>query len=330
MLRAKSKPVTFTKFTIFLAAYLQFGTYANAATIQTIGAGSAVTSIDRSATFGTLTSSNVVHLDTYSEGGLSITTSGDSWAADTDITWLTTFDPFHGANSPDRAFYSIAWGNEDWVTIKTTDSRKLFGVEFMYGNGWTMGQMPYPWGNNGGIVDWQSWNGDSMSYSGSVGGMQVLEMGTILGFYDPAGFDRMLVRCTHPQSGNPLLQVIALDNLNVQLSDCSGVNQCSGNGACVTTNTCSCNAGWTGPSCATATCTAVSNCFGHGVCVAPDTCQCGMQWIGPSCSTGPIPAVSTWGMAVLSLATLALGTLVMTRRIGEGRMSDASSIRIGF
>jgi len=284
------------RFVIVVGVCLLCSGPVNAQTVQTEGAGSAVSSIDRQATF-------------------------DSRLFST-IRGLTTFDPFHGANSPDRAFYSTAWGNEDWVTIQTTDAKKIFAVEFMYGNGWTTGNPSVPWGNNGGVVDWQTWNGDIMSYFGTLGGATTLEMGTILGFYDPAGFDRLLVRCTHPNSGDPLLQVIALDNLHVQLTDCSGVNNCSGNGTCVATNTCNCFAGWTGPNCATPSCAGVNNCSAHGTCIAPDTCQCNIQWMGPDCATGPIPAVSEWGMIALFLAVMAVGAAIVAKRTARAAQSN--------
>ena len=55
-----------------------------------------------------------------------------------------------------------------------------------------------------------------MVSSGTIGGSPLLEMGTILGFSDSAGFDQLLVRSTIASSGNPNLQAIALDNLQVQ------------------------------------------------------------------------------------------------------------------
>jgi hypothetical protein len=189
---------------------------ADAATTQTQGAGSAIVSIDRSATFDTLNyATNGTHLDAFAEAGLSITTSGNSWVGD----GVTDFDPFHGANGADRTFYCPENGNTDWVTIQTTDSSKIFAAEFMYGNGWTTGDIyGVPWGNHNATVDWQTWNGDVMASSGTVGTTPLLEMGTILGFSDPAGFDRLLVRSTIASSGDPNLQAIALDNLHVQLS----------------------------------------------------------------------------------------------------------------
>jgi hypothetical protein len=126
------------------ALFLGLSGMATAATIQTFGLGSAVATIDQSATFDSLTANNVVHLDAYTENGLSITTSGDSWASDLNLS--AKLDPFHEANAPDRAFYAIAWANEDWVTIQTVSGALMHGIEFMYGNDWTTGDIsgPYP------------------------------------------------------------------------------------------------------------------------------------------------------------------------------------------
>ena len=107
---------------------LVFSLHGRAASTQTVGAGTAVSVSNLSATFDSLTANHVVHLDTYTEGGLRITTSGDSWAADNQLA--AKLDPFWGANDPDRAFYAIAWGNQDWVTIETTNHARIYGVEF--------------------------------------------------------------------------------------------------------------------------------------------------------------------------------------------------------
>lgn len=199
--------------------YVGFAGQGNAATIQTIGPGSAVTSVDLSATFDTLTFTNVVHLDTYVEGALSVTTSGDSWAAD--LTSNTRLDPFHGAGGADRAFYAIAWGNQDWVTIQTTNLARIHGVEFMYGNGWTTGDIygQYPWGNALGFVEWQTFDNGTLVSAGQIGPNPVVPMGTVLGFYDPAGFDQLLVRCRIANTVPTNSQAIALDNLQVMLTN---------------------------------------------------------------------------------------------------------------
>ena len=190
---------------------------AHAATIQTQGAGSALSSVDRSATFDVLTANNVVHLETYTEGGLKIITSADSWAAD--FSMASLLDPFNGAGGLDRAFYAISSGNNDWVTIQTTNRATIHGVEFMYGNTWTTGNSQRPWGNPAAVVDWQTWKSDVLVSSNTVGPVPMLQLGTILGFYDPAGFDQLLVRATIANSGDPTLQAIALDNVYVMLTN---------------------------------------------------------------------------------------------------------------
>src|SRR5574337_1794778 len=96
---------------------------AAATTLQTEGAGSAVTSVDRSAGFDALDyAHNDTHLDNFTEDGLAITTSGNSWVgyAPSDPNFTYDFDPVHGANGSDRTFYSVKDGNNDWVTIQTT------------------------------------------------------------------------------------------------------------------------------------------------------------------------------------------------------------------
>lgn len=213
MIRLKSvKVLALMAFGVAFSACLQ------AETLQSIGAGTAVSAADRTASFDSLTATNTVHLDNYAENGLNITTSGDSWVAD--FTPGYQFDPFHGANGANPNPYAIAWGNEDWVTINTVDHIKIHALEFMYGNGWTTGQIygPYPWGSDNASLDWQTWNGNQLISSGILGVTELLAVGTIVGFSDAAGFDSLRVRSAIPGSSTPNLQSIALDNLTVQLS----------------------------------------------------------------------------------------------------------------
>lgn len=189
----------------------------NAATLQTYGPGSAVSSVDRSANFDQLTSVNIVHLENYTDSGLSITTSADSWAADLNMSAL--LDPFHGANGADRAFYAISAGNQDWVTIQATNLAVTHGIEFMYGNTWTTGDAQYPWGNANAVLEWQTWLNQALVSTNVVGPTPLLNMGTVIGFYDPAGFDQLLIRATISTSGDPTLQAVALDHLNVMFTN---------------------------------------------------------------------------------------------------------------
>jgi hypothetical protein len=108
-------------------------------------------------------------------------------------------------------------GNYDWVTIQTNDGRKIYGLEFLYGNGWTTGQLngPYPWGNDFAYLEWKSLVGGKVVSSGQVNPISV---GTVVGFKDPNGFDQLMVRAPHPNAVNPNFQELAIDNLEVALS----------------------------------------------------------------------------------------------------------------
>lgn len=200
-----------------ISVCVAFSPLLRAVTVVTTGSGSAVSVVERSATFDILNYTNVVHLENYTEGGLRISTAGDSWAAD--FAMAALLDPFGGANGTDRAFYAISSGNNEWVTIETTNNALLHGVEFMYGNTWTTGDPQVPWGNPNAVLDWQTWNNGTLVSSGTIGPIPMLQLGTIVGFYDHTGFDQLLVRCTIVTSGDPTLQALALDTLQVMLTN---------------------------------------------------------------------------------------------------------------
>lgn len=73
-----------------------------AATIQTRGAGSAVSVVNHAATFNTLASTNTMELGNYKEGGLSITTGSQAWGADPPMA--ARLDPFHLPGGTDGGF----------------------------------------------------------------------------------------------------------------------------------------------------------------------------------------------------------------------------------
>lgn len=52
-----------------------------------------------------------------------------------------------------------------------------------------------------------------------MGPVPLLQPGTVLGFFDPTGFDQLLVRATIAGSGDPTLQAIALDAVQVMLTN---------------------------------------------------------------------------------------------------------------
>ncbi len=202
---------------LFVLAVSVWALEASAVTVQTFGSGATVGVTNMSAMFAALNSGNVVHLDTNQEGGLWITTSADSWAAD--MNMAAKLNPFHPFAS-DGGFFAISAGNQDWVTIRTTDSATIYGVEFMYGNTWTTGDIygPFPWGNANAFLEWQTTlNDGTILSSGQAGPLPMLALATVVGFYDHSGFDRLLVRAR--MSSTSPDQAIALDNLNVMLTN---------------------------------------------------------------------------------------------------------------
>ena len=205
-----------------------------AGTIPTIGSGSAILSIDRSATFDALDfAGRETPLSDYRSGGLYVRTNGNSYYGDdargTVLTVGTPFNPFHLTTAPDHSYadvgggfyfpYEMDPGNTDWVTIQTDDGKKIYGVEFLYGNGWTTGDPTYPWGNNNAVLVWQTWRDGTNVSSGTVGGQALLLVGTIVGFYDPAGFDELLMKATIATTADTNSNALALDNLNVMLTN---------------------------------------------------------------------------------------------------------------
>ena len=97
------------------------------------------------------------------------------------------------------------------MTIQTVDQSRMYGLEFLYGNGWSNGDVygTLPWGNNMIPLEWETYDGANLVSSGSV----TTAVGTVVGFTDPIGFDRLRVRAPGNASN---WQEIALDNLNVQ------------------------------------------------------------------------------------------------------------------
>ena len=208
---------------------------AYAATVSTIGSGSAVTSIDRSVTFNELDfAGRETPLSDYRSGGLYVRTNGNSYYGDDArgkvLTIGTPFNPFHLSIAPDHSYvdvgggfyfpYEAGPGNFDWVTIQTTDGRKIYGLEFLYGNGWTTGDIwgAYPWGNSSAYLEWKTLVGGAIVSSGQIGTTEFLEVGSVVGFRDPEGFDQLMVRAPHPTPIDPNMQELALDNLKVALS----------------------------------------------------------------------------------------------------------------
>lgn len=205
---------------LLLAASLSAGLFIaddsiSAATVQTLGAGSAVSSIDFVATFDSLTATNTMELGNYTEGGLSITTGSQAWGADPNIV-LTALYPFGGTVTP-VAFYGIANGAPEWVTIQTTSQALMYGVELMYGNTWSI--YGTSWGNYEGYLVWQTLKNGAVVSSGQVGPNPILPLGSTVGLFDPTGFDQLQVKCLIANSIPPNDQALALGSVQVQLTN---------------------------------------------------------------------------------------------------------------
>jgi hypothetical protein len=218
---------------LIVAVLLSSINMVRASTLLTFGDGSAVTTIDRSTIFDNLDfAHNGMPLDGYQSNGLSVTTNGNSYYGDNAVGQVGLggepvnssspyLNPFlmTGPSGPSYSFigggyyfaYDSEFGNSDWVSIQTSDTKKMYGVEFLYGNGWSNGDVygTLPWGNSTIPLEWQTYNGANLVSSGSV----TTGVGTVVGFSDPNGFDLLRVRA--PGNGTNW-QEIALDNLMVQ------------------------------------------------------------------------------------------------------------------
>jgi hypothetical protein len=138
---------------------------ADAATVQTFGTGSAVSVVDRVAVFDSLTSTNTMELGNYTEDGLSITTGSQAWGADPPYM-LAALHPFGGVGEPNLAFFGMANGTAESVVIETANHSRMYGVEFMYGNTWSVNGTS--WGNDQGFVEWQTLKNGAVVSSGQV------------------------------------------------------------------------------------------------------------------------------------------------------------------
>ncbi len=163
-----------------------------ASTTFSIGAGTAVTSVDRSAYFNSLAIGS--SLAAYTEGLLKVATPDTAYGG---------FDPFNGNGNGTKFFYPDG-GVNDWVTIQTTDSQLMYAVEFLSGNGFVPDSQTFYW---------ETIKSSVVVSSGSI----VLNRGAVLGFSDPSGFDQLHISYTSP-FGPTINNAVAIDDLNVQLA----------------------------------------------------------------------------------------------------------------
>lgn len=170
---------------------------ASAATIITTGAGSAVTTADRTATFDSLTTTGVSLLN-YQESDLQISVNDTTFAG---------FDPFDGqGGGANSGFHYGTGGNTSFVTITSTTGSIFSGLEFLLGNG------------NGGASTNVVWQTLLDGVETGAGAFNTLK--GVAGWSDALGFDTLRVGAfagTYTAFGQ--FQAIALDDLSVQFSN---------------------------------------------------------------------------------------------------------------
>lgn len=183
----------------FLAFVSLSSVTAEAVTVS-IGAGSAVSSIDRSATFDTIISDNI-SLSGYTEDGLKISSPGVS-----DVG-VYAYSLDGSATGPmDKYFYN-ANGTTQYATITASDGVDIFGLEFHLGH--TYISIP------GAGVVWETYRNNVLTGAGVF----TATRGDVIGWSDAAGFDELRVGAADPAyTSFGQLSVLVIDDLNVQVS----------------------------------------------------------------------------------------------------------------
>ena len=188
--------------TIALGVLLLWPGSAPAGPIQTIGAGSAVSSVDRAANFDALTEGT--NLSGYTEGGLGISVAAPSYQSPC-CPDFPSIGPFPGAGFSGGFFYP--WGGSfDPTHITAADGLDLFAIELNVGSGF------YAQGDV--HIYWEAYDDLVLVGSGSLD----VAKGTVLGFRDPSGFDELRIAALQFSGATGFgVQALALDNVVAQL-----------------------------------------------------------------------------------------------------------------
>jgi hypothetical protein len=172
------------KFQLFGLAIGLISSSAFATVIQTIGAGSAVTSVDASANFE---NTDALLGNPYSEGGMLFSR--------TNLTFNNNTCGFAGVDGCVGHIgfagfvgnYMYGTGDGGYFEIKASGGNTFKGLEFIAGTGFFDTQS---------IVVWEAYNGASLVGSGSVN----VNVTDVIGFSDAAGFD--LLKFTSTSGSN--------------------------------------------------------------------------------------------------------------------------------
>ena len=164
-----------------LTSALLFGALAQAAVVQSLGAGSAVTSVDGSADFENPSSLNA---NPYTEGGMNFSRTGltfnNNRCGFAGCLGHPGFTGFSG-----NYMYGVDTGG--YFTIEAGFGNRLFGIEMVMGTGF---------GETSSRVTWEAYDGLGLVGSGNV----TLGVTDIVGFADAAGFTSL--RFTSTSSGD--------------------------------------------------------------------------------------------------------------------------------
>jgi hypothetical protein len=166
------------------------------------GAGSAVTTVDRIATFDSLTiANNGIPIFNYMEDGISLSVPNPPGGVSSE-----GFDPFNDGTT--SQFYYLSGGNNTYVTIMGVDQAVMTGLEFKLGTG-----------QSGFTTDllWQTYKGGVEIDSGSITSIQKR---IVVGWSYSSGFDELRV-AAHDYTKDTVFNAIALDDVKVQLAGTS-------------------------------------------------------------------------------------------------------------
>ena len=184
------------------AATLALGVADASADTVTFGAGTAVSTVDRSASFDTVVTGT--NLNGYTEGGLTISVPQVAY---------TFFDPTHGHGGFSNGFFHYPSGGAfAFTSISATDGAKLFGVEMNVGTGWTAAV-------DTGYYHYEIIDGGVTTSSGSF----AAPLGSVVGFSDLLdGFDTLHIGSYQSAADAAAAtassqNAMALDNLKVDL-----------------------------------------------------------------------------------------------------------------
>jgi hypothetical protein len=176
----------------------------NAATVQSFGTGTAVTSADFSAEF----ESSEGDYNPYLEDGLAFTNFNN--ALPVHITNFTGLPHLGWAGVNDSSVLSRGDMGTPLV-ISTQDGSELSGIEFNIGTG-------YPAGNDGGY--WEAYRDGALQ---GAGGFNVLDFTQKISFADSLGFDTLFIAMTYSGDISGILptafdgnNAIAIDHLTAQ------------------------------------------------------------------------------------------------------------------